>query len=201
MNVTGFANTCWTTDKQEMDERGQYREGTETVTAHENYFETKYYLVGSSSGKILLRSYSVYRNDPLTIHSFLAQARRSRCKAESTSFRSNVLYPRIYRAVSSPISDTFGTSSRRRWTALGNSIKTWRVPSRWYNRSTLIKNRGLRCVCFFLSCLGTLITRCLKRPLLLIAWATAVELFSLILYDSSFPEIFVTSSGYSWRKD
>ncbi|XP_076244815.1 arrestin domain-containing protein 17 isoform X2 [Calliopsis andreniformis] len=33
-----------------MDERGQYREGTETVTGHEEYFETKYYLVGSASG-------------------------------------------------------------------------------------------------------------------------------------------------------
>ncbi|XP_078042154.1 arrestin domain-containing protein 17 isoform X2 [Augochlora pura] len=33
-----------------MDERGQYREGTQTVTAHEEYFDTKYYLVGSASG-------------------------------------------------------------------------------------------------------------------------------------------------------
>ncbi|XP_076653337.1 arrestin domain-containing protein 17 isoform X1 [Halictus rubicundus] len=50
VKVKGFADTCWTTDKQEMDERGQYREGTQTVTAHEQYFETKYYLVGSASG-------------------------------------------------------------------------------------------------------------------------------------------------------
>ena len=50
VKIKGAANTCWTTDKQEMDDRGQYREGTETVTAHEDYFETKYYLVGSASG-------------------------------------------------------------------------------------------------------------------------------------------------------
>lgn len=52
VKVKGEANTCWTTDKQEMDERGQYRDETQTVTAHETYFEMKYYLVGSSSSKI-----------------------------------------------------------------------------------------------------------------------------------------------------
>ncbi|CAK9825486.1 Arrestin domain-containing protein 17 [Anthophora retusa] len=50
VKVKGVANTCWTTDKQDMDERGQYRDGTQTVSAHEEYFETKYYLVGSASG-------------------------------------------------------------------------------------------------------------------------------------------------------
>ncbi|EZA48004.1 arrestin domain-containing protein 17 isoform X1 [Ooceraea biroi] len=50
VTAKGEANTCWTTDKQEMDENGQYREGTQTVTAHEEYFKTKYYLIGSSSG-------------------------------------------------------------------------------------------------------------------------------------------------------
>ncbi|KAK1124426.1 hypothetical protein K0M31_006786 [Melipona bicolor] len=50
VKIKGVANTCWTTDKQDMDERGQYRDGTQTVTAHEEYFETKYYLVGSASG-------------------------------------------------------------------------------------------------------------------------------------------------------
>ncbi|XP_034185991.1 arrestin domain-containing protein 17 isoform X1 [Osmia lignaria lignaria] len=50
VKVKGEANTCWTTDKQDMDERGQYRDGTQTVTGHEEYFETKYYLVGSASG-------------------------------------------------------------------------------------------------------------------------------------------------------
>lgn len=53
VKIKGVANTCWTTDKQDMDERGQYRDGTQTVTAHEEYFDTKYYLVGSASGKIL----------------------------------------------------------------------------------------------------------------------------------------------------
>ncbi|KYQ55050.1 Arrestin domain-containing protein 3 [Trachymyrmex zeteki] len=50
VKVKGEANTCWATEKQEMDERGQYRDETQTVTAHEEYFETKYYLVGSASG-------------------------------------------------------------------------------------------------------------------------------------------------------
>ncbi|XP_003490327.1 arrestin domain-containing protein 17 isoform X1 [Bombus impatiens] len=50
VKIKGVANTCWTTDKQDMDERGQYRDGTQTVTAHEEYFDTKYYLVGSASG-------------------------------------------------------------------------------------------------------------------------------------------------------
>lgn len=61
MKVKGEANTCWTTDKQEMDERGQYRDETQTVTGHEEYFETKYYLVGSASGNVRLsglRSFS-----------------------------------------------------------------------------------------------------------------------------------------------
>lgn len=52
--IKGEANTCWTTDKQEMDERGQYQDETQTVTAHEDYFEMKYYLIGSTSGKIRL---------------------------------------------------------------------------------------------------------------------------------------------------
>lgn len=52
VNIKGEANTYWTTDKQEMDERGQYRDETQTVTAHEEYFESKYYLVGSASGNV-----------------------------------------------------------------------------------------------------------------------------------------------------
>lgn len=35
--------------KEEIDDKEQYRD--ENVTAHEDYFETKYYLVGSASGK------------------------------------------------------------------------------------------------------------------------------------------------------
>lgn len=54
MKVKGEANTQWATDKQEMDEKGQYQNETQTVTGHEEYFETKYYLIGSSSGKIRL---------------------------------------------------------------------------------------------------------------------------------------------------
>ncbi|XP_076181787.1 arrestin domain-containing protein 17 isoform X2 [Ptiloglossa arizonensis] len=37
-------------DKQETDERGESREVSEAVRAHEEYFKTKYYLVGSASG-------------------------------------------------------------------------------------------------------------------------------------------------------
>ncbi|XP_011169897.1 arrestin domain-containing protein 17 [Solenopsis invicta] len=50
VKVKGEANTCWATAEEEMDEKGQYRDDSQTVTAHEEYFETKYYLVGSSSG-------------------------------------------------------------------------------------------------------------------------------------------------------
>ncbi|KYN02385.1 PREDICTED: arrestin domain-containing protein 17 [Cyphomyrmex costatus] len=50
VKIKGEANTCWATEKKEMDERGEYRDETQTVTAHEEYFETKYYLVGSASG-------------------------------------------------------------------------------------------------------------------------------------------------------
>lgn len=50
VTAKGEANTCWTTDKEEMDENGQYREGSQTLTAHEEYFKTKYYLIGSPSG-------------------------------------------------------------------------------------------------------------------------------------------------------
>lgn len=53
MKVKGEANTCWATVKEEIDEKEQYRD--ETVTAHEEYFETKYYLVGSASGKVFTR--------------------------------------------------------------------------------------------------------------------------------------------------
>ncbi|XP_011646855.1 arrestin domain-containing protein 17 [Pogonomyrmex barbatus] len=50
VKIKGEANTNWSTVKQEMDEKGQYTDETHTVTAHESYFETKYYLVGSASG-------------------------------------------------------------------------------------------------------------------------------------------------------
>ncbi|XP_011861149.1 PREDICTED: arrestin domain-containing protein 2 [Vollenhovia emeryi] len=48
VKIKGEANTCWAAVKEEIDEKGQYQD--ETVTAHEDYFETKYYLVGSASG-------------------------------------------------------------------------------------------------------------------------------------------------------
>ncbi|XP_011696571.1 PREDICTED: arrestin domain-containing protein 2 isoform X2 [Wasmannia auropunctata] len=50
VKVKGEANTHWATDKQEMDEKGQYRDETVTVTGHEEYFDKEYYLVGSASG-------------------------------------------------------------------------------------------------------------------------------------------------------
>ncbi|KAL6258963.1 hypothetical protein P5V15_008888 [Pogonomyrmex californicus] len=49
VKIKGEANTNWSTVKQEMDEKGQYTDETQTVTAHESYFETKYYLIGSAS--------------------------------------------------------------------------------------------------------------------------------------------------------
>lgn len=53
VQVKGEANTCWTTSKQETNERGEHLDESETLTAHEEYFKTKYYLVGSASGKIV----------------------------------------------------------------------------------------------------------------------------------------------------
>ncbi|XP_066581032.1 arrestin domain-containing protein 17-like [Prorops nasuta] len=50
IKIKGEANTKWSSDKREMDERGNYETETETVRGYENYFETKYYLVGSASG-------------------------------------------------------------------------------------------------------------------------------------------------------
>ncbi|XP_014476867.1 PREDICTED: arrestin domain-containing protein 3 [Dinoponera quadriceps] len=50
VKVKGEANTQWSTGGQRMDENGEYRDESQTVTAHEEYFETKYYLVGSASG-------------------------------------------------------------------------------------------------------------------------------------------------------
>lgn len=48
VKIKGEANTCWAAVKEEIDDKEQYRD--ENVTAHEEYFETKYYLVGSASG-------------------------------------------------------------------------------------------------------------------------------------------------------
>jgi len=48
VKIKGEANTCWATEKREMDEKGQYQDETQTVIAHEEYFEMKYYLVGSA---------------------------------------------------------------------------------------------------------------------------------------------------------
>lgn len=53
MTISGEANTSWTVDKKELDHSTkQYRDETEIVTGHEEYFKTKYYLVGSASGKV-----------------------------------------------------------------------------------------------------------------------------------------------------
>ncbi|XP_047369298.1 dolichol kinase isoform X5 [Vespa velutina] len=50
VKVKGEANTYWTTDKQRLDNTGNYRDENTTFNAHEEYFQTKYYLVGSASG-------------------------------------------------------------------------------------------------------------------------------------------------------
>lgn len=50
VKVKGEANTRWATDTQKMDDKGQYHDDTQTVSGHEEYFQTKYYLVGSASG-------------------------------------------------------------------------------------------------------------------------------------------------------
>lgn len=128
-----------------MDERGQYRDGTQTVTGHEEYFETKYYLVGSASGKILQTNF-IQLPDTLvgiTINLFV-QGVRSRFKAGNTSSRFSVFYQRTYPAVSRLISDTFDTRSKWPWIVHGNSIRKWRVHSLWCRLSTSIRSQGLR---------------------------------------------------------
>ncbi|KAI4477956.1 hypothetical protein M0804_012436 [Polistes exclamans] len=50
VKVKGEANTYWTTDKETLDNTGNYRDENATFSAHEEYFQTKYYLVGSASG-------------------------------------------------------------------------------------------------------------------------------------------------------
>ncbi|XP_012282075.1 arrestin domain-containing protein 17 [Orussus abietinus] len=49
VKIVGQANTCWSSDKQEQNNEGRYENETQTVSAHEEYFSMKYYVVGSAS--------------------------------------------------------------------------------------------------------------------------------------------------------
>ncbi|XP_057336058.1 arrestin domain-containing protein 17 [Microplitis mediator] len=48
IRIKGEANTCWATDRQELNHEGKYEKQEETVTGHEEYFNMQYYLLGSS---------------------------------------------------------------------------------------------------------------------------------------------------------
>ncbi|XP_043277832.1 arrestin domain-containing protein 17-like [Venturia canescens] len=50
LKIKGEANTCWATDRQELNNEGRYENESQTVTGHEEYFSQQYYLVGSASG-------------------------------------------------------------------------------------------------------------------------------------------------------
>jgi hypothetical protein len=53
LTVKGEADTCWTTDRQELNNEGRYVNETDTVTAHEEYFKAQFYLLGSQSGEAI----------------------------------------------------------------------------------------------------------------------------------------------------
>lgn len=51
MKIKGEANTCWATDRQELNHEGRYENESETVTGHEEYFSMQFNVVGSATGK------------------------------------------------------------------------------------------------------------------------------------------------------
>ncbi|XP_015601478.1 arrestin domain-containing protein 17 [Cephus cinctus] len=50
VKAKGVANTCWSSDKQELNNEGRYENETQTVTGHEEYFNIQYYVLGSFAG-------------------------------------------------------------------------------------------------------------------------------------------------------
>ncbi|XP_015118177.1 arrestin domain-containing protein 17 isoform X1 [Diachasma alloeum] len=50
VKIKGEANTCWATDRQELNHEGRYEKESETVTGHEEYFNIQSYVVGTASG-------------------------------------------------------------------------------------------------------------------------------------------------------
>ncbi|XP_063990814.1 arrestin domain-containing protein 17 isoform X2 [Diachasmimorpha longicaudata] len=48
--IKGEANTCWATDRQELNHEGRYEKESETVTGHEEYFSMQSYVIGTASG-------------------------------------------------------------------------------------------------------------------------------------------------------
>ncbi|XP_034943031.1 arrestin domain-containing protein 17 isoform X2 [Chelonus insularis] len=51
IKIKGEANTCWATDRQQLNQEGRYENESQTVTGHEEYFNIQYYLLGSPSGE------------------------------------------------------------------------------------------------------------------------------------------------------
>ncbi|KAK0090830.1 hypothetical protein PV326_004003 [Microctonus aethiopoides] len=50
VKLKGEANTCWATDRQEINHEGHYENESQTVTGHEEYFNIQYNIFGSPSG-------------------------------------------------------------------------------------------------------------------------------------------------------
>lgn len=50
IHIKGAADTCWAVDKQVLNNEGKYEDENQTVTGYEEYFNAKYYLLGSASG-------------------------------------------------------------------------------------------------------------------------------------------------------
>jgi hypothetical protein len=101
VTTKGEANTCWSIDEDEMDENGQFREGVQAMSGHEEYFKVKYYLIGSSTSKkettfnrccsfvFVVDNERVYWNEfIISFH----QVKKSRCNPENINSHSLVPY-------------------------------------------------------------------------------------------------------------
>lgn len=50
VKVKGEANTCWSTDRQKLNQEGRYENESQTVTGHEDYFSSNFHVIGTPSG-------------------------------------------------------------------------------------------------------------------------------------------------------
>lgn len=71
MKIKGEANTCWATDRQELNNEGRYENESQTVTGHEEYFSQQYYLVGSASGKKTIQNKQTNKNMEMRVRKYV----------------------------------------------------------------------------------------------------------------------------------
>lgn len=60
VKLKGEANTCWATDRQDINHEGHYENESQTLTGHEEYFTGQYYILGSPSGKYIKKKKARY---------------------------------------------------------------------------------------------------------------------------------------------